>query len=218
MAFLIDAYTEDEAPNTKGGVDKRVVLKLDPRLAPVKVAVLPLSRNADLSPKAKDLAAELRENWNVDFDDSGAIGRRYRRQDEIGTPYCVTVDFETLDDDAVTVRERDTMSQERVGLDGISALVRREAASAADARAGGPCAGWRRAVHVAHAPHGRPGHVADALSLAACSTAEPRPAATAPGRRRRGGPRSRSAAPPRPGPSLALRRRRPRSCGSPRPT
>ncbi len=120
MAFLIDAYTEDEAPNTKGGVDKRVVLKLDPRLAPVKVAVLPLSRNADLSPKARDLAAELRRHWNVEFDDSGAIGRRYRRQDEIGTPYCVTVDFDTLDDHAVTVRERDTMAQERVGLDSIT--------------------------------------------------------------------------------------------------
>jgi glycyl-tRNA synthetase len=120
MAFLIDAYTEDEAPNTKGGVDKRTVLRLDPRLAPVKVAVLPLSRNADLSPKAKKLAADLRENWNVEFDDSGAIGRRYRRQDEIGTPYCVTVDFDTLDDDAVTVRERDTMKQERIGLDGIT--------------------------------------------------------------------------------------------------
>jgi len=120
MAFLIDAYTEDEAPNTKGGVDKRVVLKLDPRLAPVKVAVLPLSRNADLSPKAKALATELRQNWNVEFDDSGAIGRRYRRQDEIGTPYCVTVDFESIDDDAVTVRERDTMGQERVSLEGIS--------------------------------------------------------------------------------------------------
>ena len=91
MTFLVDAYTEDEAPNTKGGVDKRTVLRLDPRLAPVKVAVLPLSRNADLSPKAKALSAELRRNWNVDFDDSGAIGRRYRRQDEIGTPYCVTV-------------------------------------------------------------------------------------------------------------------------------
>ena len=121
MAFLIDAYTEDEAPNTKGGVDKRTVLRLDPRLAPVKVAVLPLSRNADLSPKARDLAAELRRNWNVDFDDSGAIGRRYRRQDEIGTPYCVTVDFDTLDDHAVTVRERDTMKQERIGLDAITA-------------------------------------------------------------------------------------------------
>ncbi|HET9860115.1 MAG TPA: glycine--tRNA ligase [Nocardioidaceae bacterium] len=121
MAFLIDAYAEDEAPNAKGGVDKRTLLKLDPRLAPIKVAVLPLSRNADLSPKARGLAADLRTLWNVDFDDAGAIGRRYRRQDEIGTPYCVTVDFDTLDDDAVTVRERDTMKQERIGLDQIKA-------------------------------------------------------------------------------------------------
>ncbi len=121
MAFLVDAYAEDEAPNTKGGVDTRTVLRLDPRLAPVKVAVLPLSRNADLSPKARDLAAELRRSWNVEFDDAGAIGRRYRRQDEIGTPYCVTVDFDTLEDGAVTVRERDSMAQERVSLDGISA-------------------------------------------------------------------------------------------------
>ena len=119
MAFLVDAYAVDEAPNAKGGVDKRTVLKLDPRLAPVKVAVLPLSRNADLSPKAKSLAADLRTLWNVDFDDAGAIGRRYRRQDEVGTPYCITVDFDTLDDDAVTVRERDTMKQERIGLDQI---------------------------------------------------------------------------------------------------
>ena len=120
MTFLVDAWTEDEAPNTKGGVDKRTVLRLDPRLAPVKIAVLPLSRNEDLTPRAKALATELRQLWNVEFDDSGAIGRRYRRQDEIGTPYCVTVDFETLDDDAVTVRERDTMSQERVGLDAVA--------------------------------------------------------------------------------------------------
>ncbi|WP_206055560.1 glycine--tRNA ligase [Nocardioides sp. GY 10127] len=119
MTFLVDAYHEDEAPNTKGGVDKRVVLRLDPRLAPVKIAVLPLSRNADLSPKAKDLAAELRKHWNVDFDDAGAIGKRYRRQDEIGTPFCVTVDFDTLEDGAVTIRERDTMSQERVSLDQV---------------------------------------------------------------------------------------------------
>jgi glycyl-tRNA synthetase len=117
MAFLADAYTEDEAPNTKGGVDKRTLLRLDPRIAPVKVAVLPLSRNADLSPKARALSAELRGvGWNVDFDDAGAIGRRYRRQDEIGTPYCVTVDFDTLEDDAVTIRERDTMKQERIGI------------------------------------------------------------------------------------------------------
>ncbi len=119
MTFLVDAYTEDEAPNTKGGVDKRTVLRLDPRLAPVKVAVLPLSRNEDLTPKARDLAAELRQNWNVEFDDSGAIGRRYRRQDEIGTPYCVTIDFDSLDDGAATVRERDSMAQERVSLAGL---------------------------------------------------------------------------------------------------
>ncbi len=119
MTFLVDAYAEDEAPNTKGGVDKRTVMRLDPRLSPVKVAVLPLSRNADLSPKAKDLAAELRRSWNVEFDDAGAIGRRYRRQDEIGTPYCLTVDFDSLEDNAVTLRERDSMSQERVGIDQV---------------------------------------------------------------------------------------------------
>ena len=118
MAFLVDAYTEDEAPNAKGGVDKRTVLELDPRLAPVKAAVLPLSRHADLSPKARDLAAELRQSWNVEFDDAGAIGRRYRRQDEIGTPFCVTVDFDSLEDQSVTIRERDAMTQERVALVG----------------------------------------------------------------------------------------------------
>jgi glycyl-tRNA synthetase len=119
LAFLLDAYHEDEAPNTKGGVDVRQVLRLDPRLAPIKAAVLPLSRNADLSPKAKDLAADLRKTWNIDFDDSGAIGRRYRRQDEIGTPFCITVDFETLDDNAVTIRERDSMEQQRISLDQV---------------------------------------------------------------------------------------------------
>lgn len=119
MAFLVESYHEDEAPNTKGGVDTRVVLKLDPRLAPYKAAVLPLSRNESLSPKARDLAAELRKSWNVDFDDAGAIGRRYRRQDEIGTPFCITVDFDTLDDQAVTIRQRDDMTQERVALDKV---------------------------------------------------------------------------------------------------
>ena len=119
LAFMLDAYDEDEAPNSKGGVDKRTVLRLDPRLAPVKAAVLPLSRNADLSPKAKDVAAMLRKQWNVEFDDAGAIGRRYRRQDEIGTPFCITVDFDSLEDQAVTVRERDSMTQERIGIDSL---------------------------------------------------------------------------------------------------
>ena len=123
MAFLLEAYAEDEAPNTKGGVDKRTVLRLDPRLAPVKAAVLPLSRHADLSPVARDLAASLRKSWNVDFDDAGQIGRRYRRQDEIGTPFCLTVDFDTADDQSVTVRDRDSMTQERVALDQVQSYL-----------------------------------------------------------------------------------------------
>jgi glycyl-tRNA synthetase len=119
LALLLDAFHEDEAPDAKGKLEKRTVLRLDPRLAPVKVAVLPLSRNADLSPKAKDIASQLRKRWNTDFDDAQAIGRRYRRQDEIGTPFCVTIDFDTLEDQAVTVRDRDTMTQERVGIDAL---------------------------------------------------------------------------------------------------
>ena len=119
LVFLMDAYAEDEAPAAGGKLEKRIVLRLDHRLAPVKVAVLPLSRNADLSPKARDLAAALRQRWNVDFDDAGAIGRRYRRQDEIGTPYCVTIDFDSLNDQAVTVRERDSMRQDRIAIDGL---------------------------------------------------------------------------------------------------
>ncbi len=123
MAFLVDAYAEDEAPNSKGGVDKRTVLRLDYRLAPVKAAVLPLSRNEELNPIAKELAATLRKNWNVDYDDSGAIGRRYRRQDEIGTPFCITVDFDSLEDKAVTIRERDSMAQERIPLEKVSGYL-----------------------------------------------------------------------------------------------
>ena len=123
LAFLLEAYDEDEAPNTKGGVDKRTVLRLDPRLAPVKAAVLPLSRNPELTPKARALAADLRTRWPIEFDDAGAIGRRYRRQDEIGTPYCVTVDFDTVTDNAVTVRDRDTMGQERVSLDQVTGYL-----------------------------------------------------------------------------------------------
>jgi glycyl-tRNA synthetase len=123
MAFLLDAYAEDEAPNSKGGTDVRTVLRLDRRLAPVKAAVLPLSRNEQLSPIARGLADDLRKLWNIEFDDAGAIGRRYRRQDEIGTPFAITVDFDTLDDKAVTVRERDSMAQERVSLDRLQGYL-----------------------------------------------------------------------------------------------
>lgn len=99
------------------------MLRLDPRLAPIKVAVLPLSRDERLSPVARELGDKLRKHWNIDVDDAGQIGRRYRRQDEIGTPFCVTVDFDTLDDNAVTVRERDSMVQERVALDQLEGYL-----------------------------------------------------------------------------------------------
>jgi glycyl-tRNA synthetase len=111
---LIDAYTVDEAPTSKGTMEKRTVLRLHSDLAPIKVAVLPLSRNERLTPEAKRIHELVRSEWITSFDDAGAIGRRYRRQDEIGTPFCVTVDFDSLDDAAVTVRERDSMAQDRV--------------------------------------------------------------------------------------------------------
>lgn len=123
MAFLAEAYDEEEVPTAQGGVDVRTVLRLDPRLAPVKAAVLPLSRNEKLSPLAKEIAANLRKHWAVDFDDAGAIGRRYRRQDEIGTPFAITVDFDSLDDQAVTVRDRDTMQQERIALSELQSYL-----------------------------------------------------------------------------------------------
>lgn len=123
MAFLVDAYDEEEVPNAKGGTDTRTVLRLDRRLAPVKVAVLPLSKKETLTPTAEKVAAQLRGFWNVEYDTSGAIGRRYRRQDEIGTPFCVTVDFDTLEDNAVTVRERDTMEQERVQIEDLQGYL-----------------------------------------------------------------------------------------------
>lgn len=123
MAFLVEAYDEEQVPNAKGGTDTRTVLRLDPRLAPVKAAVLPLSRNEQLSPLAREVASSLRKHWAIEFDDAGAIGRRYRRQDEVGTPFCVTVDFDSLEDRAVTVRERDSMSQQRVAIDELEAFL-----------------------------------------------------------------------------------------------
>ncbi len=117
LAFLLAAYHEDEAPTADGKVEKRTVLRLDHRLAPNKVAVLPLSKNEKLVPTAGEVAADLRRHFQTDVDVAGAIGRRYRRQDEVGTPYCVTIDFDTLDDRAVTVRDRDSMGQDRVSLD-----------------------------------------------------------------------------------------------------
>jgi glycyl-tRNA synthetase len=117
LAFLLAAYDEDEAPNEKGGTETRTVLRFHPSLAPVKVAVLPLSRNDKLVPVAGEVAALLRPQLQIDVDTAGSIGRRYRRQDEVGTPLCVTIDFETLDDRGVTIRDRDTMAQDRVPID-----------------------------------------------------------------------------------------------------
>ena len=123
MTFLADAYTEEETLSAKGKPETRVLLKLHPALAPVKVAVLPLSRNERLVPTAHRVHDLIRESGVVDgltqYDDAQSIGRRYRRQDEIGTPLCVTVDFDTLDDQAVTIRDRDTMHQVRVPIDNL---------------------------------------------------------------------------------------------------
>jgi glycyl-tRNA synthetase len=116
LAFLIDAFTEEEAPTAQGKMEKRTVLKLHHRLASHKVAILPLSKHADLTPVAEKIAGDVRRRFVTDFDVAGSIGRRYRRQDEVGTPFCVTVDFETLTDNQATVRDRDTMEQERVPL------------------------------------------------------------------------------------------------------
>ena len=117
LAFMIDAYEEEEAPTASGKLEKRTLLKLDPRLAPFKVAVLPLSKHADLVPVAERVAEAVRRNYVTDFDVTGSIGKRYRREDEVGTPFCVTIDFDSLEDDQVTVRERDTMEQERIAID-----------------------------------------------------------------------------------------------------
>ncbi len=115
LAFMCDAYDEDEL-----GGEQRTVLRLHPALAPVKVAVLPLLRKAGHPEKARAVYEELRRHMNAEYDDGGAIGRRYRRQDEIGTPFAVTIDHQTIDDDTVTLRDRDTLEQERVPIEGLA--------------------------------------------------------------------------------------------------
>jgi glycyl-tRNA synthetase len=119
FAFLIDAYHEEEVEG-----ETRIVLKLDPRLAPYQVAVLPLSKKPELVEPASKIADSLRADFMVEFDETQSIGRRYRRQDEIGTPLCVTFDFDSLDDHAVTIRDRDTMAQERVAVDRLGEALR----------------------------------------------------------------------------------------------
>ncbi|MGH3089011.1 MAG: glycine--tRNA ligase [Rubrobacteraceae bacterium] len=114
LAFLVDAYTEEEVEG-----ESRVVLKLHPRLAPIKAAVFPLSKKEPVSTVAKELYDDLKGDYRIFYDDGGSIGRRYRRQDEAGTPFCVTVDFDTMDDKKVTIRDRDTMEQERVPIKAV---------------------------------------------------------------------------------------------------
>jgi glycyl-tRNA synthetase len=122
LAFLIDAYTEEEVRG-----EERTVLKLHPRIAPTKAAVFPLSRKEPVSTIARELYDDLKGDYRIFYDDSGSIGRRYRRQDEAGTPFCVTVDFDTIEDKQVTIRDRDTLEQERVPMasvrDRLKALI-----------------------------------------------------------------------------------------------
>lgn len=127
FAFLVDAYDEDKAMSAKGKEETRVVLRLHPRLAPVQVAVLPLLKNKpELVDKAKELELRLRKHFLVEYDERGQIGKRYRRFDEIGTPCCLTVDFDTLEDDTVTVRDRDTMEQERVKISDLRSYLEKK--------------------------------------------------------------------------------------------
>ncbi|HEX5627487.1 MAG TPA: glycine--tRNA ligase, partial [Actinomycetota bacterium] len=119
LTALVDAYREEEAPTAKGGTETRTYLALHRDLAPTKVAVLPLSRNEQLAPDARGVFDLVKRRWMCDFDDAGSIGRRYRRQDEVGTPFCVTVDFDTLEDRQVTVRERDSMAQDRIPVENL---------------------------------------------------------------------------------------------------
>jgi glycyl-tRNA synthetase len=124
MAFLVDAYREEEAPTADGAMETRVVLKLHRRIAPVKAAIFPLVNRDGMPELARTIEQTLRPHLRVFYDDSGAVGRRYRRQDEVGTPYCVTVDSQTLQDRTVTVRDRDSMVQERIGIDRLLAYLR----------------------------------------------------------------------------------------------
>jgi len=114
LAFLVDAYTEEEVNG-----EERTVLKLHPRLAPTKAAVFPLSKKEPVSTIARELYDDLKGDYRIFYDDSGSIGRRYRRQDEAGTPYCVTVDFDTIEDKQVTIRDRDTLQQERIPIQAV---------------------------------------------------------------------------------------------------
>lgn len=128
MAFLIDAYNEEEAPTADGKTEIRTVLKFHPKLAPTKAAIFPLVNRDGMPEISKKLESELRPHMRVFYDDSGAVGRRYRRQDEVGTPFCLTIDSQTLQDQTVTVRDRDSMQQERIALESVLSYLRQRMA------------------------------------------------------------------------------------------
>lgn len=120
LAFLCEAFTEDEAPDDKGNLQTRTVMKLHPRLAPIKAAVFPLVKKDGMPEVAKEIYGELKQKFNTFYDEKGAVGRRYRRQDEAGTPFCITVDTESLQNKTVTIRDRDTLNQWRVPIDQVA--------------------------------------------------------------------------------------------------
>ncbi len=124
LAFLCEAYTEDEAPDEKGNPQQRTVLRLHPRLAPVKVAVFPLVKKDGMPERARAIYEDIRREMAAFYDEKGAVGRRYRRQDEAGTPFCVTVDGQTMEDGTVTIRDRDTLAQDRIAAEKVCAYVR----------------------------------------------------------------------------------------------
>jgi glycyl-tRNA synthetase len=124
--FLCDAYEEEKVADNGNADDWRVVLHFHPSIAPIKVAVLPLMKKDGLAELAKDIQNELKEEFVTDYDQSGAIGKRYRRQDEIGTPFCVTIDYESKEDDSVTLRYRDSMEQVRVKRSDLVDFIRKE--------------------------------------------------------------------------------------------
>jgi glycyl-tRNA synthetase len=125
LAVLCEAYCEDKVPNDKGDPEERVVMKFHPRLAPIKAAILPLVNKEGMPDKALALYRELKQDFVVQYDDKGAIGRRYRRQDEAGTPYCFTIDGQTLQDETVTIRDRDSLQQRRIKLAAVAEELRK---------------------------------------------------------------------------------------------
>ena len=131
LVYLLDAYAEEQVPDAKGEDASRVVLKLHPRLAPIKVAVLPLVKKDGMPDIARGVVSKFfKEGINARYDEQHAIGKRYRRHDEAGTPFCLTIDGQTSDDQTVTIRDRDTMKQERIRLDDAVSVVRKKLAEA----------------------------------------------------------------------------------------